>query len=158
MAFEPIDLVEQQDECLAHLVRFPLWPAKWQAFTSDVALSWTIRKLEHDEKENIPSTAGIYSLLIQPAIASHPACSYLMYVGQAQNLQDRFYNYLTTEQRIRPKVVRLLHKWRGYIHFCYSNVPVGQLTVVEDALLDAYIPPVNSRFPGQLASVVRAFQ
>ena len=157
MAFKPVDLVEEQDEFKSHLVEFPLWPAKWQEFASAAQLSWTVRKLDKHEKTNIPDASGIYSLLIQPAIASHPACSYLMYVGQAENLQDRFYEYLTTEKRIRPKVVRLLYKWRGYIHFCYCQLPLGQLTNVEDALISAYFPPVNSRFPGQLASVVRAF-
>jgi excinuclease UvrABC nuclease subunit len=121
------------------------------------SLSWRTRKLEREQKAHIPTSSGIYTLIIKPDIVSHPESAYLMYVGQAVDLRDRFEKYITTERRRRPKVYRLLLKWEGHIFFCYTEVAASDLDFVEDGLLSSFLPPANSNFPGDVQPVVGAF-
>jgi len=157
MPHDPVDIVEKQDDYAAHTWEMCLWPEWWNKCRPSVNLSWRIRKLDRKQKRHIPANAGIYTLLVQPRIANHPACSYLMYVGQAEDLQDRFQKYLTTERRIRPKVFRMLLKYEGHIFFCYAPVRKARLDDVEDHLLETFWPPCNTEFPGELRKVKGAF-
>lgn len=157
MKNDPVDIVEQQDEFAAHCWRFCLWPKKWQDCKVLASASWETRKLERQQKQVIPTSPGIYTLVIKPNIASHPNGAYLMYVGQAVDLRDRFGKYITTERRRRPKVFRLLLKWEGHIFFCFTKVKASDLDSVEDALISSFLPPANSAFPGELRPVVGAF-
>jgi len=157
MSFDPVDLVEVQDELKTHEVTFVLWPNAWAKYRLRRKLSWSRRKLTKTSKTHIPQAAGIYTLLIQPGIAKHPSCSYLMYVGKTEDLRKRFYDYCTTEKRVRPKIVRLLHKWPGYIRFCYTRVPPRYLSKVEDALIEAFFPPANSDYPATIRAAKKAF-
>src|SRR2546426_704434 len=72
---------------------------------------------------NIPASPGVYSLLLRPGIADHPACSYLMYVGKTRSLRRRFREYLTREKQEtgRPKIFRLLMKYPDHVWFCFTN-------------------------------------
>ena len=157
MAFDPVDLVEDQDQLKAHLVEFSLWPQAWKSCSVTTTLTWKRYKLNRGNSPRVPTLSGIYSLVVVPRLVCHPACSYLMYIGQATNLRTRFHQYLTTERRVRPNVVRLLHKWGDYVVFCFCRVPPRHLTTVEEGLIGAFLPPVNSKFPGKLRAVARAF-
>lgn len=157
MKKRPKDLIDQQEYAL-HQWRVSLWPKCWKAYPAPVPLAWTVEELSTGKKGSIPERPGIYTLLVQPAIASHPAASFLMYVGQAVNLRKRFETYLTSEKRIRPKLVRLLHTCEGYIHFCYTEISSKSLDTVEDALLEALNPSANSKLPGTVARARRAFE
>ncbi|MFQ6041067.1 MAG: hypothetical protein ACE5PV_09440 [Candidatus Poribacteria bacterium] len=59
----------------------------------------------------------------------------------------------------RPKVVRLLNKYQGYLYFCCSTVPSSiPIESVEEALLKAFLPPCNDQFPAEVSRVIGAFQ
>ncbi len=127
----------------AHLHEFVLWPHKWQAFRDICVLTWQTYQLIERERPSIPDEAGIYTLLIQPGIANHPACSYVMYVGKATSLRRRFGEYLNKERREtgRPKLFWLLNTYLDHTFFCCAPVSETNLRAVEDALIAAYIPP-----------------
>lgn len=154
-----IDIIREQDEMKAHSHQFVLWRRKWQQYTCPSQLVWTIYRLRESERANIPDTAGIYTLLVQPGIASHPWCSYLMYVGQTRSLYRRFGEYLRDERREtgRPKIFRLLTMYSDYLWFCFSPVPIQELDSVEDALITAYMPPANDQVPAEVRQVRGAF-
>ena len=80
-----------------------------------------------------------------------------MYVGKAVNLRKRFGEYLTRERLRRPKIIRLLEMYAGYIVFCYSRVEHDELETMEDRLLNAFIPPCNSQFKGVVQAAQGAF-
>ena len=105
----------------------------------------------------MPQYAGVYSLVVQPGVAGHPTCSYLMYLGKAKDLRQRFIDYLTVERHKRPKIVRLLEKYRGYIQFLYSGVDERELDNMEDRLINAFVPPCNARFTGEINTAKGAF-
>jgi len=151
------DLLNEGSELVAHRYQFTLWPRRWREYVRRHA--WAIRKLQAAERRHIPHRPGIYTLLVQPRIARHPGCSYLMYVGQAVDLHERFGDYLSKERRDsgRPKIVRLLNLYPDHVWFCYAAAPRRSLDAIEDALSQAYIPPCNDRFPARISKVVRAF-
>ena len=157
MVATPADLVAEQSEYGNHLWEVCLWPAQWESFDQQPQLTWQSVDLDNKSKPTVPIAPGVYSLLVQPGIANHGQCSYLMYVGRSTNLRQRFADYLTTEKSKRPKIVRLLHRCEGYIKFCYSKVSEAMLEDVEEQLYTAFVPPCNSKFSGKLSSVVGAF-
>lgn len=114
-----IDLIiEEQDHLKANSYTFHLLTREWKKFNLPDSLNWQIHPFQEDQKALIPSNSGVYSFVIQPDIASHPYCSYRMYVGIAQGnpdypgrtLRRRFSDYLYEQNNPsgRPKILRLL--------------------------------------------------
>ena len=153
----PVDMVAAQDEYRTHVWDICLWPRQWLTCNPDLSLSWQSVELNSNQRSEVPQYAGIYSLVIQPGIAGHPACSYLMYLGKTRNLRKRFIDYLNVERHKRPKIVRLLEKYRGYIQFFYSGIDERKLDKMEEQLINAFVPHCNSRFTGEINKIVGAF-
>lgn len=153
------DIINEQDEMKAHCYEFVLWRRKWHEYPDICALDWQVYRLADHGRASIPKEPGIYTLLVQPGIAEHPACSYLMYVGQTGSLRRRFGDYLNQEKREtgRPKIFRLLNMYPDNVWFCFSLVPEADLDTVEDALLIAYMPPTNDQLPAEVSQIRRAF-
>lgn len=136
-----VDIIQTQNELRDHGHWFTLWPERWSTY-SDVH-EWNLSRLADSELHNIPADPGIYTLLALPGIADHPACSFLMYVGQTVSLRRRFGEYLNKERREsgRPKMFRFLNMYSDQVWFCFTLVDKASLDAVEDGLRDAYIPP-----------------
>lgn len=155
------DLIEEQDQLIAHRYEFFLWPRQWAAYNLSHSFNWMIHPFQSDQAKHVPREPGIYSFLIQPGITSHPYCSYMMYIGQTCNtLRGRFRDYLDEQNdpNGRKKVVRFLHKYQGYLHFCYSTIAeTTEIKKIEDALINAFLPPCNSQFPAEIRPAIGAF-
>lgn len=156
----PTDLVLQMGEVSLHTHEFVLYPKSWAACSCLHSLAWHAVRLQHGQEGGIPHRAGVYTLLIQPGILDHPACSYLMYVGRSKDLRRRFAEYLDERKRYtgRPLVYRVLALYPAHTWFAYAQVPRQALCEVECNLIAAYIPPANDRLEGDLAPAVRAFR
>lgn len=159
-----IDFIQQEDRIMARSYTFRLMPEAWDAFADDQFLcAWQMTRLDENGKNDpcLVGRPGIYTLLVMPGIATHPACSYLMYIGQTTDLRRRFYNYLVTEKkhRKRPKVYRLLSIYEDFIWFCFTEVDADRLDEYENALMNAFIPPINdeNRLPAEIRSIMGAF-
>jgi len=155
------DLIIDENEAKAHVHRFPLWPRKWDEFDRrDFDYSWVLEKLDADSQGNIPNESGIYTLLVQPGIANHIACSYLMYLGKSNSLRRRFGEYLNEAQRSsgRPLIHRFLNMYPDHSWFCYAIIPDHDLESYEDLLLEAYLPPKNKKFPARVRRIVEALR
>ncbi len=139
-----------------------LWRSKWQQYNPNQVLSWELRRLNPMERPAIPQVPGVYSLLVQPGIANHPGVSFLMYIGKTNSLYRRFGEYLNKERLTtgRPKIYRALRRYSDYLWFCFAPLPTADdaaLTIVEDALLMAYVPPWNDDLPAEIRDIVEAF-
>ena len=160
------DLIAEQDEARAHEYSFCLWPRLWQQYAenSGYIFNWEERKFLASEANNVPEGPGLYTFVIQPSIANHPANSYLMYVGKTKRtLRQRFKEYLREMQREsgRPKIVRLLNKYADNTVFCYSSVQESAATLsqMEKALMGALIPPCNKeQLPAKVRRIVEALR
>jgi hypothetical protein len=158
------DLIIEQDQAKAHEHTFLLWPRLWQEYTESHGFSfdWEEHQFLSSEAGNIPNEPGLYTFVIQPNVANHPSCSYLMYLGKTKKLRRRFRDYLR-EKRLeigRPKVVNLLNKYPYHTCFCYAVVEDSSiLTEMEKALLGAFVPPINKeQFPAKISRIVEALR
>lgn len=153
----PVDILKEQGEMMAHRLKFVLWPRMWQTYID--MHEWLMHRLMALENQNIPDQPGIYTLLVQPGIANHPAASYLMYVGKTISLRRRFSEYLNERKREtgRPKIYRLLNMYPDNIWFCFTIAPENGLSNIEEGLINAYIPPANDQLPAEIRRVMGAF-
>ena len=158
-----VDLIDEQNQLSAHRYTFSLWPRQWAAYNLPDRFNWEMHPFQQDQIENIPSEPGIYSFVIQPGIASYPECSYLMYVGRTERtLRERFMEYFRERRNVergRPKILRLLNQYQGYLHFCYSTIQQKErLEEIEDAIIAAFLPPCNDKFPSGIRRIIGGFQ
>ena len=144
-----------------HVKSMVLSPSNWATCQLPVNLTWKAVKFTDSNARQIPETCGVYTFLVQPSIANHPYCSYLLYVGKAQkNFRRRYRQYLqerrSGDEATRPHVTDMLQKWDGFLWFCYAGISQTDLIeTVENALLVAYLPPTNKDFPAKVSAKLR---
>ena len=155
------DIIDEQDQVKTYSSTFTLWPQAWKNYNLSAPFNWEIHPFQQNQVGNIPREPGIYSFVIQPGIASHPCCSYLMYIGKTKRtLRQRFNEYLREQDnpKGRTKILRLLNQYQGYLHFCCSKIAeTERIGEIEDALITAFIPPCNAQFPATIRHIVGAF-
>jgi len=134
-----------------------LFPRAWAGFRSPVKLQWEQVPFSPTRAREVPNNeCGVYSFVVQPGIANHPACSYLLYVGKTErNFRKRYQEYLADLRAgmtsRRPHIAGMLTKWSGYLWFCYAPIrDEGKIVETEDALIEAYLPPTNVEMEGKL--------
>jgi hypothetical protein len=145
---------------------FRLSKDHWNELTLPLVLDWTVEKFETISKASIPDNKrGVYSFVIEPGIANHPRCSYLVYVGMVEkdgrSFKKRFNEYLNDQKGLKTRRLNihdLLSRWEGHIWFCYAPVADSTLiATIEEALIDAFIPPFNKRFTGKIQGAMKMF-
>jgi hypothetical protein len=153
---------KKRDLAEFHVKRMVLSPEHWKSFAHPTALAWTSVKFTYANVATIPKTRGVYTFLVQPGIANHPLCSYLLYVGETsqQTFKGRYRQYLRDgragDKSTRPHITDMIEKWEGFLWFCYAPIKDNQIIVdVEDALLSAYLPPTNKDFPAEISKALR---
>ncbi|MDE0011698.1 MAG: hypothetical protein OXU36_11150 [Candidatus Poribacteria bacterium] len=156
------DLLPDPNKPGGHDYTFFLWPRQWTNYNLSGPFNWEIHPFEQNEADEIPIEPGIYSFIIQPGIADHPHCSYLMYLGMTKRpLRERFKEYFREKrdvERGRPKILKLLHVYQDYLHFCCSAIAETEhIKDIEDELLKAFIPPCNDEYPAEISRAIKAF-
>ncbi len=163
----PVDILDTglADTIQTYIKRFIIYPAMWKAFSLDLSkYSWQRVKLNRTDKSKVPTVTGVYSFVVQPQIANHPYCSYLMYIGQTtdQDLQKRFEQYLEEmegKRQSRPKVKYLFDKFKDHLFFVFLPLD-NKLSPkdVESELVRAFLPPINDvdTFPADIKKAVKA--
>lgn len=141
--------------------RMVLSPEHWESFSLPHRLNWTATKFDKGNAGQIPNDRmGVYSFVVQPGIAEHTACSYLMYVGKAerQSLRERFLQYFDhlSETSRRTNISKMLRLWRDHLWFSFAPVAEpAKIDGTEQALLNAFLPPFNRRYSGVVAKQLR---
>lgn len=144
-----------------HIKRMILSPSQWKACQLPVDLRWKAVPFMDSYARQIPETCGVYTFLVQPGIANHPQCSYLLYVGKTeeQDFRRRYRQYLREkkvgDESRRPHMTEMLEKWDGFLWFCYASVQCHLIDKVEKALLTAYLPPTNKDFPAKVSAKLK---
>lgn len=156
------DLLPDPNKPGGHEYRFLLWPKQWTLYNFSDLFNWEIHPFQRDKVDQIPIEPGVYCFIIQPGIANHPYCSYLMYVGMTKRpLRERFKQYFSEKRNIengRPKILKLLHVYQDYLHFCCTGIAeTERIEDIEDKLLNAFIPPCNDEYPAEIRRVMKAF-
>ena len=108
----------------------------------------------------MPAAKGVYTFVVEPGIADHPAVHYLMYVGMTdkQDFRRRYAQYLrepSCEKR-REHIAQLIEKWPNHLWFYYAELPQGpRIGRLESSLLAAYLPPLNDEFPAEVRRTIK---
>ena len=153
----------ESDQLKIHIVHnMILFPRRWREFECPVDLFWECVHFGEDTEAEVPDDfGGVYTFVVQPRIANHPCVSYLMYVGQTTNqtFRRRYGQYIRKRTSTEPKSVNIsnmLRKYEGYLWFCYARIDDADVIIsVERALQDAYVPPVNINFWGDVGPARR---
>ncbi len=146
------------------LKRVILSPTAWSDLALPVSLAWKVCHFASTAPGSIPKDLrGVYTFVIQPGIAAHPHCSVLAYVGFARGIKGfraRYTAYRAEWGAVdsaRPLVNRMVNSWYQHLWFCYAQVADPHIKSVEDELLKAYLPPINTEFPADISAAMRAF-
>ncbi len=86
--------------------RFILYPKHWDDYSEPNALHWNRVKFDAAFASQVPNDQrGVYTFVAEPEIASHPCCSYLLYVGMVDtsNFRKRFLSYLGESTKPKPR-------------------------------------------------------
>jgi hypothetical protein len=141
--------------------RFILYPKHWGEYSNTISLSWNKVKFTDANADVVPNDkTGVYSFVVDPFIAQHPACGYLLYIGKVkdQNLRTRYRQYLRAEQtwKARPHIASMIQKWSGYLYFYYAEVSdTSLINQLEEDLITAFLPPENRSWPAKITKVMR---
>lgn len=161
MSYDLIDIRRELKEY--NVGRVILSPNQWKQYKQIVDLSWKCVRFDKKNSKCVPNKqSGVYTFVIKPDIANHPACSYLMYVGKTekQSLRKRFLQYFRekTSKKGRPKIKAMLTLWSDYIWFCYAPInDKNEISSVEKELINAYLPPMNEEFSGEIKQAIGAW-
>lgn len=150
----------EADEVLAdmkmHAPRIILSPKRWATWKSTISLEWSMVPFKKSEKTNVPEDkSGVYTFVIKPTVADHPANAYLLYVGKTekQSLRTRFNDYFSEAKKPkgRAPIKGMLRHWIPYLWFCFAPVDkVEDIFEIEELLIGAFVPPANQEYPGVL--------
>lgn len=156
-----VDVIKDQDELNSFEYK-PcfLWPRRWNTVADLNFLAWTMIDFNAGNNNLVPANPGIYSFLISPINANIPHL-YLGYIGKTnRTLRERYGEYLheMNNEKGRPKLVRMLNKWNGYVKFAFTvNFNGHSIDSVESRLNDAYLPPFNDKYSLSINRIINAF-
>lgn len=141
--------------------RFVLYPVHWSSYPSLCPLEWRKVKFDASTVESVPNDKrGVYTFVADAAVANHPACSYLLYVGKAekQDFRKRYKQYLRAPQgwKQRPHIAQMVVKWADHLWFYYAEVAdESKIKQLEEDLITAFLPPMNRDWPAEITQLVR---
>ena len=124
-------------------------------------MSWVRVKFDQTSASVVPNDKrGVYTFVAEPAIADHPSCNYLLYVGMVEDsdFRTRFKSYLAEESKPKPRehVLYMTDRWKNHLWFYYCPLdPKVLAEPLENALLTAFLPPVNRQWPATIRDVMK---
>lgn len=144
---------------------FRLWEIKTK-FLADFKPAWQTVKFDPSSKDAIPSAMGVYMFVLEsrePQLVNGQH-SYVMYVGQAGNLRERFSGYFRYPKSTKPTDQRkriMVLIWQERLQFHFFETPgftKEELTAIEFDLINMTVPPMNNLFRGDLVNnAVKAY-
>jgi len=122
----------------------------------ELRFTWNNVPFRRDCQDQIPEEQGVYMFVIEPNVKLHVQHSYILYIGRARNLRERFKQYFSYRNSRHPsdqlrRVMVLV--WEKYLLFSYclaSDLELSELDDLEYALIDTIVPPMNSQFRAEV--------
>lgn len=147
-----------------NISRMVLSPTRWASFRDPTPLSWKKVRFDQHDLEQVPDNEfGIYTFIVDAGIANHPHCCYLLYLGKAQKqpLRTRIKQYLyePSDPKGRGPIQDMILDWYSHLYVCYAPVSdVSSIDNLENALLEAFVPPMNQTYKGMFGQAYRAWR
>jgi len=155
------DIASEANTGKIYCRKFILWPKYWENYSEITSLSWESIKYVKSEIASLPDNPGVYAFVVKPQIAQLYDCNYLLYIGKAkdQSLKVRCSQYLKEPAQKKPRILitQMLKLWMNNLHLYYSAIDPSTINInsVEQELLEAFIPPMNSVLPGKLSLITK---
>jgi hypothetical protein len=131
---------------------FELYPNLWERKglgRSFKKSKWKYVFFNRENRQNIPKGSGIYMFVVAPRHAYLRDHTYIFYVGQADDLNRRYGQYLDEQfgedlDQDRERIVDFLDYFKGHVYFNYVLFPKNELDKAEDYLVDHIYPWANT--------------
>lgn len=158
MNLELSEFTNQQILNSYHL-RWPRFCLDFQIWERETVLKkkfsfkWTQIPFRRNNQNKVPNAQGIYTFIIKPKDDRYNInTSYILYIGQSNNLKQRFGKYFNYKSSNHPsdlfrRIMVLI--WEEYLLFNYfvtENLASKDLDNLEYDLIDTIIPPMNNQF------------
>lgn len=135
--------------------RFILAPLSWDGFPEKnfTNFKWNPISFKSASKAKLKPVEGLYMFVIKPDICNAKFLNYLMYIGETDNLQRRFGEYLAKEgdpKSPQYQMYTLIDDYPNNLEFYFAELPGMNEATRKDReaeLLTAFFPPVNGKYP-----------
>lgn len=161
--FDPTTNRQVRGTLVANKRNFILSPDQWATLNDAYQhFVWNEVKFAEANRNTLPQVEGVYFFTASPKRTNANFLNYLFYVGETQNLNTRFSNYLDKVDNPKSgqyKVYTIIEDFPDDLYFHYVLLPgVNEIQrkMIEDAFLIGYVPPINSKYPQGLQSIVQA--
>ena len=155
----PYDISIESDSGKKYCRKFILWPKYWKMYSKTIKLAWKHIRYSRTTVEGLPNNTGVYAFVVKPGIAGLTECNYLLYIGKAQDqsLKVRCKQYLDENKKRKPRILiaQMFNLWSDHLFLYYAELDSSKINIndVEENLLTAFLPPMNSTLPGKLTSI-----
>ena len=160
---DPVTNKEYRRDLIFFKKSFILAPPYWGELPipNFKGFNWKPLPFLQKSKPTIATVEGIYFFAIKPNICNAPFLNYLIYIGETDNLQRRFGEYL--EKIDDPKspqyqMVTFIADYPNNLEFYFAELPGADeptRRAREDELLVAFMPPANNRYPALVEKLVK---
>jgi len=159
--FDPITNIQSGDRLLLFRRNFIICPEQWETLNGlYINFNWQTIKFEDANKDILSEIEGIYMFVASPEKINAFFVNYLFYIGETNNLNRRFNEYLSkidNPKARRYKVKKVIEKYPNHLFFHYVEIPdynKSQRKAIEDQFLVGFLPPANTKYPQGIQSIV----
>ncbi|TDB60405.1 GIY-YIG nuclease family protein [Arundinibacter roseus] len=159
--FDPTTERDTRSMFLKYRRKFIICPDQWETLQGQhETLDWKEVHFQPSNQESLPEKEGLYMFMASPKKLNASFLNYLLYVGETDNLRRRFGDYLRKRDSPKSgqyKVYTIIDDFPEHLHFRYIELEgydMKKRRELETQFLIAFLPPINSRFPQQLQSII----
>lgn len=159
--FDPVVERDTRDKFTKYKRNFIICPDQWETINGlHETLDWKEIKFDEANRNVLPEIEGLYMFFASPKKLNAPFINYLFYVGETDNLRRRFGNYLDkidSPKSGQYKMYTIIDEFSNHLYFRYvefAGYNQKNRRLIEDQFLIALLPPINSKYPQKLQSIV----
>lgn len=161
--FDPATNTAYRDRFVKYRRKFIISPQQWETIAGKYGhFNWSEIKFSEANRTTLNEVEGLYLFFSSPKKVNAPFINYFFYVGETNNLQRRFGEYLDKVGNPKSgqyKMYTVIDDFPDHLYFYYVELPgVNQVQrrEIENEFLTAFTPPINSKYPQGLQSIIRA--
>lgn len=161
--FDPVTNKQVRGTLVASKRTFILSPDQWTTLNGAYQhFAWTEIKFDVANRNALPEVEGLYFFTASPKRTNAQFLNFLFYVGETGNIKQRYSDYLDKIDNPKSgqyKVYTIIEDFPDDLYFHYVQLPNHdsvQRKIIEDVFLTGYIPPINTKYPQGLQSIVLA--
>lgn len=161
--FDPVTNRQVRGTLVAFKRNFILSPDLWSTLNGAYQhFAWNEIKFSEGNRNTLPQVEGLYFFTASPKRSNANFLNYLFYIGETDNLNRRYSDYLDKVDNPKSgqyKVYTIIEDFPNDLYFHYVQLPGQNQTqrrIIETEFLICYVPPINTKYPQGLQSIVQA--